>query len=238
MNMNSIEKYKNILITTVNYLKTKNKILFLTTSNRWSWEHGWEIPKSTQLAYKIQSLVWKDKVTIIEVPKLNIYTCEWNNSTKRWNTCWTSKALLKDDEKNPSWLHRCWASVNNPDDELWKISKAIFESDCVMFFGSVRRWQMNSFYQKLVERLTWMETRWTAHGDNNVLEKTDCWIIVINQNWRWKEVLDVQKHVLWYLWFNIVDELSWNWQYTQEVDDERNETYVNAFIDFEKTFLS
>jgi hypothetical protein len=41
------------------------------------------------------------------------------------------KLYLKDKEKNPSGYHRCWASIHNEDDELWKISKELFESDCV-----------------------------------------------------------------------------------------------------------
>lgn len=232
-----MDNYKNILNWTVNYLKTKNKILFLTTSNRWSLEKWSEMPKSTMLAYKIQELVWKDKVTIINVPKLNIYTCEWNISTKRWNTCWERKALLNDDEKNPSGYHRCWASINNPDDELWKISSEIFKSDCVMFFGSVRWWQMNSIYQKLIERLCWIENRHSTLWESNILNKIDAWIIIINQNWKWQEVLETQKKVLDFYWFNLVDDLSWNWQYSNDLDDERNETYIKAYIDFEKTFL-
>lgn len=230
--------YQKLLSVTVKYLKTKNKILFLTTSNRWFWESGWEIPKSTLLAYKIQFLVWSDKVQIIDIPRLNIVPCEGNNSTKRGNTCGLPKALLKDEEKNPSGYHRCWASLNSPEDELWKVSKALFESDTVMFFGSIRWGQMNSFYQKLIERLTWVETRWTGHGEDNVLANIDAGLIVVNHNWRGQEVLAVQKQVLDFFGFSVRDELSWNWQYTSEVEDERDETYQAAYRDFEKTFLT
>ncbi len=232
-----MQNYKKILENTIKYLKNKEKILFLTTSNRWSNEKWNELPKSTMLAYKLQELVWKEKIEIIEVPKLNIVTCEWNNSTKRWNTCWLKFANLEDEVKNPTDYHRCWASLNNPEDELWKVSKEIFESDCVIFFWSVRWGQMNSIYQKLIERITWMETRWSAHWEDNILKDKDCWIIVINQNWRGKEVLDVQKQVLSYIWFNIVNDLSWNWQFTQDVDDERDSSYIRAYIEFEETFL-
>lgn len=50
----------------------------------------------------------------------------------------TQEARLADPEKNPSGEHRCWASMNNPDDELWRISRELLQSDAVLFFGSVR----------------------------------------------------------------------------------------------------
>ena len=45
------------------------------------------------------------------------------------------EAKLKDKDKNPTGYHRCWASINHEDDELWKVSKEIFESDIVRFNG-------------------------------------------------------------------------------------------------------
>ena len=125
-------KYKK----TIDYLRTKNKVLLLTTSNRWS-QHKDDVPKSTQLAIKIQELLGKEKVTLIEVPSLNIAPCEGNVSSNLkydGNHCGAAKALLKDKEKNPSGYHRCWASLNEKGDELWKITKELFESDCVVFF--------------------------------------------------------------------------------------------------------
>jgi hypothetical protein len=103
--------------------------------------------------------------------------------------------LLKDKDKNPSGFHRCWASINNKDDELWKISKPLFESDVVIFFGSVRWGQTNSFYQKLIERLTWIENRRTTLGEGNIVEKIDAGIILLGQNWNGRRVLNDQKEV-------------------------------------------
>lgn len=229
--------YKKILDNMVSYLKKKENILFLTTSNRWNIGKWSEIPKSTLLAHKIQELVWKDKVKIIDVPSLKIYNCEWNVSTKTWNTCWLIWAKLEDKEKNPTWFHRCWASINNPDDELWKVSKELFASDAVVFFWSIRRWQMNAFYQKLIERLTWIENRRTTLWDGNIVEWKDVWIVIVNQNWRWKEVLDAQRQVLNLFWFNVVDDLCWDWQYIDDYHNEDNQTYIDAYIEFEKMFL-
>jgi hypothetical protein len=122
---------------TIEYLNKKNKVLLLTTSNRWS-GHKDDVPKSTQLAFKIQELLGKEKVTLIDTTKLNIFPCEGNVSSKWGNHCGTKDASLKDKEKNPTGDHRCWASINNKNDELWKISKELFESDTVLFFASVR----------------------------------------------------------------------------------------------------
>ena len=65
-------------------------------------------------------------------------------------------SVLKDKKKNPSGNHRCWASVNDKSDQLWKVSDEIFNSDIILFFGSIRWGKMNSIYCELVERLTWL----------------------------------------------------------------------------------
>ena len=72
------KKYKK----TIDYLRNKNKVLLLTTSNRWS-KHSEDVPKSTQLALKIQELLGKEKVTLIDTTKLNIVPCEGNVSSNR-----------------------------------------------------------------------------------------------------------------------------------------------------------
>ena len=130
-------EFKTNIEKTIKFLDNKNKVLFLNTSNR-SGRNADDIPKSTQLAYHIQELVGMKKVEIIEVPKLQIYICEGNVSSSIGNGCGKKEAALKDKDKNPSGFHRCWCSFNHKDDELWKISKPLFESDCVVFFGSVR----------------------------------------------------------------------------------------------------
>lgn len=222
---------------TITHLKTKNKILFLTTSNRWIPKDGLaEKAKSTELAEMMQSLLGQEKVTIIDVPELLIFPCEGNISSKDGNMCGIKASLLKDEKKNPSGLHRCWASINNPKDELWKISKALFESDCVIFFGSVRWGQMNSFYQKLIERLSWLENRHSTLGEKNVLAKIDAGIIATGHNWNGKNVIKTQKDVLKFYGFKVVPQLCWNWQFTTP-EDESNASYKKAITAFQKTFL-
>ena len=154
------------LINLINYLKKQdNKILFLTTSNRWEGDN--ETPKSTLLAKEIATKL--KEVKIIDISKLNIYPCEGNVSTKRGNTCGVKEALLKNKEKNPHNVIRCWASINHKDDELYKVANAILDSDIVIFFGSIRWGKMNSIYTKLIERLTWLESRKSTLGESSLL---------------------------------------------------------------------
>ena len=229
-----IDKNKKKFEDSVKYLKTKKKILFLTTSNRWIGEE--DIPKSTQLALKMRRILGK-KVTLIEVPKLKIYPCEGNVSTSKGNNCGVDSALLKNKFKNPSGFHKCWASLNSKDDELWKISKELFKSDCILFFGSVRWGQTNAVYQKLIERLTWIENRHTTLGESNIINDIDAGIILVGQNWNGKEVLKIQKCVLKFFGFHVVEKLCWNWQYSKDENDERQESYKLGVKTFKETFI-
>jgi multimeric flavodoxin WrbA len=226
------------LVKSVKYLESKKKILFLTTSNRGEWaiKELKEDPKSTKLAKAIQSYLGKSKCTLIEVPKLKIYSCEGNISHVDGNSCGVKKSSLKDKDKNPTGHHRCWRNINNPDDELWKISKVLFECDAVVFFGSIRWGQMNAYYQNLIERLTWLENRHTTLGESNILKDVSCGIIAVGQNWRGSEIIKVQKDVLSFFGFDVKDELCWNWQYTTNFKDETQKSYKNSFKEFNRTF--
>lgn len=226
------------LVETVKLLEGKKKILFIATSNRgeWAMKELKEEPKSTKLAKAIQSYLGKNRCTLFETIKLTIHHCEGNVSHADGNGCGVKKSSLKDKEKNPSGDHRCWRSINNPDDELWKISKELFESDAVVFFGSIRWGQMNAQYQNLIERLTWLENRHTTLGESNILKNISCGIIATGQNWRGKEVVDVQKEVLGFFGFKVEDKLSWNWQFTQNPKDETQSSYKKAYKEFNKTF--
>lgn len=231
------KSYKK-LVESVKFLETKKNILFLTTSNRGGWAEKEldEEPKSTKLAKSIQSYLGKSKCKLIEVPELKIYACEANVSHFDGNSCGVKKSVLKDKDKNPTGNHRCWRSINNADDELWKISKELLESDCVIFFGSVRWGQMNAQYQNLIERLTWLENRHSTLGESNILKDISCGLIIIGQNWRGKEILGVQKDVLSFFGFDVKDELFWNWQFTKNPKDETQKSYKQSGKDFNKTF--
>jgi len=226
-----VSEARKLLEKTLDYLEKKDKILFITTSNRWKGDK--ELPKSTRLALWLKEELG-DKVTILDATKLKIYSCEGNVSTNEGDKCGLKDSTLKDKKKNPTGYHRCWASINNKDDELWKISKELFESEVVMFFVSVRWGQTNAYYQKLIERLNWMENRHTTLGENNVVKDIDAGIILIGQNWNGENVLKTQKQVYEFFGFNVPKELSWNWQYTSNSNDESKRSYRNAPKAFEK----
>ena len=221
------------------YLKSKDKqgfkILFLTTSNRWVGDK--ELPKSSQLALDI-----RDKLSnceVIDVSKLKIFPCEGNVSRGKGNNCGIKEALLKDDKKNPHKILRCWASMNNPTDELYVVANKIFESDIVVFFGSVRWGKMNAIYSQLIERLTWLENRHASLGESNLLKDKEAGIVAMGHNWNGHDVVDLEKQVLKYFGFKIPKELSFNRQWTTDPTDESISGYKQDHKDFlkEKTII-
>lgn len=221
---------------TIEYLSSKKRVLLLTTSNRFDIPgEDKDIPKSTLLAQAIQKAL-DNKPTLMDVSKMKIYHCEGNVSRKDGNSCGVKDAVLESKEKNPSGYHRCWASINNEDDELWKISKELFESDAVVFFASIRWGQANAFYQKLIERLDWIENRHTTLGEDNIVEDIATGFICVGQNWNGETVTETQKKVHEFFGFQTPKELYWNWQYTKDENDESQESYKDSASEFKKTF--
>lgn len=227
-----LEKLKD----TIEILKKKKKTLLLSCSNRYNWdENNIDVPKSRILAEFIADEL-KDNTKFIDVSELKIFPCEGNVSRKEGNSCGVKKAILEDDEKNPSGHHRCWASINFKSDELWKISKELFESDCVIFFASVRWGAANMFYQNLIERLTWIENRHTTLGESNIVENIQSGMICVGQNFNGVNVIELQKKVHEFYGFDINEELYWNWQYTDTTTDESQKSYKESFGAFVKDF--
>lgn len=225
------QKSKNINFKNIiNNLKNKKNILFLTTSNR---SDSKDKSKTTQIAYFLKDELGK-KIKIIEIPELKIYHCQGNVSNKKGNGCGKKEAVLEDKEKNPTGYHRCWCSLSNKDDELWKVSKELFKSDCVIFFGSVRWGAMNSYYQKLIERLCWIENRHTTLKENNIVKNISAGLVVMGHNWNVEEVIDTQKQVLNFYGFKVENELCWGRQWTDDELDESSEGYKKDIEDFKK----
>lgn len=221
---------------TISELEKLDKVLLLPCSNRYNWDpNDVDIPKSTILAMVIDEYLG-NKSVLIDVPELKIYPCEGNVSRRDGNSCGIKKAKLEDENKNPSGYHRCWASINNKDDELWKISKELLESNAVVFFASVRWGQASMFYQKLIERLTWLENRYTTLGEKNILENIQSGFICSGQNWNGLDVVDTQRKVHGYYGFKPNDALYWNWQFTNKVSDETQKSYKEAFPKFVEKF--
>ena len=225
----------SVVRDTISYLTTNGgKVLFITTSTRYPYNttydkggHEAEMPKSTELALFIKDNI-PNKSEWIDIPQLKIYPCEGNVSHKTGNSCGVMDAKLKDRSKNPTGNHRCWASVNDKEDELWRVSKEIFKADTILFFSSIRWGQTNAEYQKLIERLTWLENRHSTLGEDNILEGKKAGFICIGQNWNGANVTLVQKDVLNFFGFDTPDNLFWNWQYTDVATDETQESYKKA----------
>jgi hypothetical protein len=219
----------------IRHLETKNNILLLTTSTRYT-AHTWDIPKTTQLALRINDhLIRKRRrVTLLDVAQLKIHICEGNISGKRGNNCGVVEAKLRDLGKNPTGQHRCWASINNQDDQLYKISRELFKAQAVIFFVSVRWGQTNSVYQRLFERLSWIENRVTSLGEAPIpqLQKLEAGIVLFGHNWNDQEVLKTQKqNFKWFGW-KTPAALSFNWQYTKDAEEESPESYFGASEEF------
>ena len=223
-------KFKKQLEKAVRYLNTKGKVLLITTSNRVkeSSKDGQDRPKSTRIAEVIQRSLGAHRCTLVDVSKLKIYNCEGNVSSKDGNNCGVRAAKLDDKEKNPSGNLRCWASYNNPDDELWKVVTPLLESHVVVFLGSIRWGQANAYYQKLIERLDWIENRHTTLGERNIVKDIESGFIFIGQNWNGADVVKTQKQVHEFYGFTPVDELYFNWQFTDDADDESKDSYKEA----------
>ena len=209
------------------------KTVLITTSNRYS-GHA-ETPKSTQLAYQVQAALGSD-CKVIEIPKLQIHNCEGNVSSVAGNNCGVKAALLKNKSKNPTGLIRCWASVNHKDDELYKVANAIFEADAVIFFISMRWGQANAYYQKLIERLEWIENRDTTLGEGSIIAGKVAGCVITGHNWRAEEVMHTQMQVYRFYGFNVPTECSFYYQYTKDDKDETQEGYLDDIEKFTQKF--
>jgi len=249
MNLNeNIQRIKEMMISeemvqsdawksvksTLDILKGKKKVLLLSCSNRYIYdEKKIDIPKSKMIAMYLNDELG-DKSVLIDVPELKILPCEGNVSRKDGNSCGLIKAKLKDKDKNPSGDHRCWVNINEPSDELWKISKELFESDVVIFFSSVRWGQANMYYQNLIERLTWIQNRHSTLGESNLVKDIESGFICVGQNWNGEKVTETQKKVHEFYGFKPNDKFYWNWQYTKDVHDEKLSSYKSAYGKFIK----
>ena len=215
-----------------NYLKKNDgkKILFVTTSNRW--EGDKELPKSSIIAKELEKRL--KRVKIIDASKLKIFPCEGNVSSKEGNNCGVKDSLLK--SNNPHKFIRCWASINNKSDEMHEVANAIYESDIVIFFGSVRWGKMNAIYTKLIERLTWLENRHTTLGESNLLKDKEAGIVAIGHNWNGENAVKLEKDVLGFFGFKTPAQLSFNWQYTSDKYDETKKGYKEDYSKFMEEF--
>lgn len=238
MNIFKLSSAQNDLILsnyrdTCNFISDK-KTLVIGCSNRWMHPNQKrEISKTEKLGRMIVKHGAKGS-EYIHAESLKIYSCEANISRASGNNCGVADASLKDKNKNPSGDHRCWASINNKDDELWKISKPLLEADAVIFIAPVRWGQACANYQKIIERLSWIENRRTTLKDKNIVANINAGFICIGHNWNAENVANTQKKVLEFFGFKTPAELSWSYQWTKDSSDESADGYKKDAKDFDK----
>lgn len=233
-------KYGPEIADATNFLEVLSKhkkVTFVTTSTRSPFvekKYG-ESPKSTQLANHLAESLRRRgvEVSVINGAKLKIYNSLGCVSELKGSFCGVKSSLVKDKEKNPHGHLRCWASHDFKDDELWKIVNEMYESQAIIFFGSQRWGNVNAVYQKIIERLDWIESRWATLDGVNTVKDIQAGLILLGQNWRVQESLEVQRDVLKFYGFKIEDPLFIGWQYTLDVEDETEESYKQAPITFQ-----
>lgn len=152
------------------------------------------------------------------------------------NHCGVKESAVKDKEKNPTGNLRCWASHDFDDDELYKIVNSLYDSQAIIFFGSQRWGSVNAIYQRLIERLDWIENMHSTLGEKNTVKGIQAGLIVIGQNWKVAESLETQKKVLEFFGFDTPEDLFIGWQYTRDANDESPESYKNAPDTFEMSW--
>jgi multimeric flavodoxin WrbA len=225
----------------LDHLERRDDILLLTTSTRYE-KHPWDVPKTTRLANRVEARLRRlgKRVVALDVAPLRIHACEGNISAARGNSCGVAAARLADKRKNPTGQHRCWASVNNKDDELYRITRELFKSRVVVFFVSVRWGQTNSVYQRLFERLSWIENRVSTLGEKPIpqLRKLEAGMVLFGHNWNDAQVLAVQKQNFEWFGWKTPEALSFRWQYTEDEEVESAASYKDAAERFESILLS
>jgi multimeric flavodoxin WrbA len=215
------------------------KVLFVTTSTRSEYvsDKG-EQPKSSQLAFHIQKLLLRKEieVQIIDGSKLKIHNCLGCVSELMGNQCGVKKSKVKDKTKNPTGNLRCWASHDYDDDELWKLVNPLYESEAIIFFGSQRWGSVNAIYQKIIERLDWIENMHTALGEPSTIKGKKAGLILIGQNWAVSDALRLQQKVLSFFGFETPSDLFIGWQFTRDENDENLKSYEQAPVTFEESW--
>ncbi len=91
-------------------------------------------------------------------------------------------------------------------------------------------------YQKLIERLNWIENRQTTLEGDNIVSGKIAGCVVLGHNWNSENILENQMQVYRWFGFEVPRECSFNWQWTSDVTDESAEGYKQDPIDFAGDF--
>ena len=68
------------------------------------------------------------------------------------------------------------------------------------------------------------------------MENIQSGFICTGQNWNGLDVVDTQRRVHTFYGFKPNNNLYWNWQYTNKMSDETQESYKKSFPEFVKKF--
>jgi hypothetical protein len=106
-----------------------------------------------------------------------------------------------------------------------------------MFFASVRWGQANMYYQKLIERLNWINNRFVPLGEDNVIKDITSGFIIIGQHENADSICKLQYGMHDYYGFKPNEELYWYWMAENiKYDDETLKGYLESYPKFFKNF--
>jgi N6-adenosine-specific RNA methylase IME4 len=69
------------------------------------------------------------------------------------------------------------------------------------------------------------------------VENISTGIILTGQNWNGENVIETQKQVLKFYGFDVQNDICWNWQYTNNANDESKDSYKHAIKEFNEELI-
>jgi len=128
---------------------------------------------------------------------------------------------------------RCWASINNKDDQLYKVSRELFKSQAVSSSSPSAGTNQQRVSAPL--RAPQLDRdRVTSLGEAPIpqLKKLEAGIVLFGHNWNDEQVLKTQRqNFKWFGW-KTPAALSFNWQYTGDAEEESLESYLGSIEEF------
>jgi hypothetical protein len=106
-----------------------------------------------------------------------------------------------------------------------------------MFFSSVRWGSANMYYQKLIERLNWINNRYIPYGESNIIKDTTSGFICVGQHQYADDICELQYGNHKYYGFNADKDLYWYWN-AEDIDynDETLQGYLESYPEFFEEF--
>jgi hypothetical protein len=106
-----------------------------------------------------------------------------------------------------------------------------------MFFSSVRWGAANMFYQKLIERLNWINNRYIPYGESNIIKDTTSGFICVGQHSYAEQICQLQYNNHKYYGFDADEDLYWFWKAEDiNYNDETLQGYLESYPEFFEEF--